>query len=120
MVANKQENEQFTLIESAIVIVATEIDLDQIDAVKTHCFVGVQFFADAQGEVSATPGAGTVTITVQTVNGLPVSEAIPNNVMNAAAPVTLDFAANTVRVNAVPSGVTVATHYRIVVTCNET
>lgn len=114
------ENQTFTLIESEIVPVGDVIDLDKIDAVKAHCFVGAQFFADANGDAPATPGAGTVTIEILSINNDPVFESPPSDVIQAANPTTLDWAANTIRVKATPNGITVATHYRIVVTANET
>ena len=120
MAARVVENKTFTLIESIIVPIGDTIILDKIDAVKPHCFAGVQFFADAQGETQAVPGAGTVTVDVETINSTPIFEAVPSNVIQAATIATISWAANTQRVRAVPLGITVATHYRLVVTCNET
>jgi len=114
------ENKRFTLIKSDIVAVGVTIDLDQIDTKHPHCFAGLQFFADDQGVAPATPGAGTITITIQAINSVPVFESIPSGVIDVMAYATVSWAANTVRVQAVPSGLTVATHYRLVVTCNET
>ncbi|MEE9367032.1 MAG: hypothetical protein V3W44_10120 [Dehalococcoidales bacterium] len=110
----------FTLIKSDIVTVGTTIDLDQIDTTKPHCFAGLQFFADSEGAVEATPGAGTVVITVQLINAVPVFEAITNGIIDVTNYGTVSWAGNTVRVLATPSGLTVATHYRLIVTCNET
>ena len=111
----------FTLTKSDIVAVSVTIDLDGIDSVKPHCFAGLQFFTGVPGSFTlATPGVGTVTITIQTINSVPVFEAIPSGVIDVTSYATVSWAANTVRVKAVPSGLTVATHYRLVVTCNET
>ena len=120
MGARRGTDKTYTHIVSGIVTVATIIDLGNIDATKTHCFVGAQFFADAEGLAQAIPDAGTVTISVETLNTTPVAEAIPDGVIDAIAPCTKSWAANTRRVVATPSGITIATHYRIVVTCNET
>ena len=117
---NVQENRTFTLIESPIVPIDTVIDLESIDAVKPHIFAGIQFFADAQGSAQAIPDAGSVMLTIETVNSSPTLEAPLNNFIDATNIKTADWAANTRRVVATPIGITVATHYRLVVTCNET
>ena len=113
-------NKTFTLIESDIVTIGSVINLGNIDTSKAHCFVGAKFFANADGDVQAIPDAGTITIEVETLNTSPVLEEIPDAIINAAAPCTRSWAANTRRVVATPDGITVASHYRIVVTCNET
>lgn len=118
--ANRVENKTFTLIESEIAAVGDAITLDGIDAVKPHVFAGVQFFADSAGAAAATPGAGTVTLTIETVNTTPVTESPQNSIIDATDIKTCDWAANTQRVIATPAGITVATHYRLIVTCNET
>lgn len=117
--ARRGTNKTFTLIKSDVAPVASVIDLTGIDSSKPHCFVGAQFFADADGLVSATPGAGTIAIDVQTINMAPVFEPVANNIMDMTRLMTLSWAANTQRLRATPTGITVATHYRIVVTCNE-
>lgn len=110
----------YVVLTSAIVTVATTITLDEIEPGKPHCFAGAQFFANAGGTTPATPGAGTIDVTIKTVNTDPVFETIPASVITAAVPTTVSWAANALAVKAVPSGVTTATHWRIVVTCNET
>lgn len=107
----------FELRESSIVAVAATINLPIKDDFA-HNFVGVQFFADAAGLTPVTPGAGTVTITVETINNLSVFEAPPDNVIDATAPVTVTWDANTRQVKAVPTGITTATHYKLVWTGN--
>lgn len=114
------ENKQFTQIVSEIAAVGDVINLESIDAIKPHVFAGVQFFDSADGSNQATPGAGTVVLTIETVNTSPVLESPQNDTIDATAPVTCDWAANTQRVIATPTGITVATHYRLVVSCNET
>lgn len=120
MTGRRGPNRIFSVIESDVTPVASPIVLTGVDTVRPHCFAGVQFFADAQGTIPAVPGAGTVAVTVQTINTAPVSEIIPDNVIDATAPTTLSWAANTQQVTATPTGITVATHYRLVVSCNET
>ena len=120
MSGRRGPDKTFTLIQSGIVAVASTIDLDGIDASKPHCFAGLQFFADAQGSAPAIPGAGTVSIDILTLNTTPVFEDPPGNIINATALGTISWAANTLNVRATPTGITVATHYRLVVTCNET
>ncbi|MEE8113954.1 MAG: hypothetical protein V3T23_06330 [Nitrososphaerales archaeon] len=114
------EHGSYTQVTSDIVTVATTITLDGIDVIKPHCFAGVQFFTDGTGGTPATPGAGTVTITVKTINSTPIFEAVPSNVIDATDIGTVSFASNTTSVRALPAGVTTATHYRMVVTCNLT
>lgn len=118
--AFKNENRDIASIFSAIVPVADTIDLADLFASNPHCFAGVEFFADAQGAAPATPGAGTVTITIGTVNNGPLFEAAPDNVIDATAPTTVTWDGSTKAVRAVPAGVTTATHYRLIVTQHKT
>lgn len=121
MAVTVRENKFFTLIESDITPIATIIDMEQIDTIRPHCFAGIQFFADAEGTTQAIPTVGTVLIEVQTRNIVPVFESIQNGTLDLTQPLsTVSWAANTVRVRATPTGVDVATHYRLVVTCNTT
>lgn len=113
------ENKGLTVIESDVTPVANVITLNGIAAHKRHCFVGAQFFADAQGQTQATPGAGSIAMAFQAVNTEPVFETVPSSPILGATPVTLAWEANTKTVRATPTGITVATHYRIVVTCNQ-
>ena len=114
------ENATFSLLESDITLVNQPISLSGIDAVKPHCFAGIQFFEDPGGIIPAVAEAGTVTITVETVNTTPLLEAVPANVIQASSPTTISWGANTQRVLATPSGIIGPTHYRLIVTCNET
>ena len=118
--ADVVENGPFTLIESTIVSTTTTINLDDIDAVKPHCFAGVQFFDDALGETSASPTAGTVPFLIETVNTTPNLEAAPTASFNTQNLKTITWSGNTKSVQAMPSGITGAAFYRLVVTCNET
>ena len=121
--ANKIENEKFTQIESNITPVGDPIILDSIDANRTHCFAGVQFFSDEAGEIPATPTEGSILIKIQTLNTYPIWEIIPDNNIDAKAPTTIGWDANTRTVKATPDDVVVvdgATHYKLIVTCNGT
>ena len=121
--ASKIINEKFTQIESTITPIGETIILDSIDANRTHCFCGVQFFSDIAGEIPATPEEGFVKIDVQTLNTHPVWEAVPDNIIDGADPSTIGWDANTRTVRAIPdniSSIVGATHYKLVVTCNGT
>lgn len=117
--ARRGRNEGIDVHQSDITPVGDTITLDNLNPVRPHCFAGLQFFADASGETPATPGAGTVQVNVRTINTTPNFEPTPVGTINAAAPETLSWAANTISVRATPTGITTATHYRLVVTCNE-
>lgn len=120
MSGRRGPNRIMKTIQSDVAAIGETITLDGLDVTLPHCFAGVQFFADANGNSPATPGAGTVTIAVRTVNTNPVFEAPPSPTIDATAPTTISWAGNTQAVRATPSGITTATHYRLVVTCNET
>lgn len=106
------------VFESDVEAVADTIILDGLTEEMPHCFIGVQFFSDAGGTTPATPGAGTVAVTVETLNNEPVFEAVPDSPIDATAPTTLSWAANTKRVRLVPTGITTATHWKAVWTGN--
>lgn len=112
-------NNFFTVHKSAIVTVGTEIDLGPVDVGRPHCFAGVQFFADAGGAIPAISTSGTVELQIQTFNNAPWFESPPENIIDAFNPTTISWSANTIRVKATPDSINVATHYRLVVTCNE-
>ena len=119
--AVKNENKTFTRIESEVTSFDEEIVLESIDANRTHCFCGLQFFSDVEGKIPVTPTAGVSLIHVQTVNTFPVWEAIPINAINSAAPTTLNWSANTQTVRAKPHvAIEGAAYYKLIVTCNGT
>ena len=89
-----------------------------VDSTKPHCFVGVQFFDDDQGATPATPSAGTVTISVKTLNSTPVPQSPDPDVIMADAPEDISFDGNADRVKAQPAGIIGASFYKLVVTCN--
>jgi len=113
-------NEILSHFQSAVTPVGNEVTINDLDITKPHCFAGVQFFSDADGTTPATPGAGTVALNIQTFNNAPIFESFEGNVIAGNNPLTMSWAANTLKVKATPSGITVATHYKLVVTCNET
>lgn len=108
----------FELNESDVVTVGTTITIAGIKAILPHNFVGAQFFSDAAGLVPVVPGAGTVAVTVETINSEGVFEAVPDNSIDATVPHTVSWDANTSRVRLVPAGVTTATHWKAVWTGN--
>ncbi len=109
-----------TTVFSEIVTVGTVAILANTDTSKAHCFVGAQFFGSADETDHAVPDAGQIEISVRTLNTMPITETIPDAIIFAEKPCTLGWAGNTQDVIATPSGITVATHYRIVATFNET
>ncbi len=106
-------------VVSDIEVVADTIIIDSLPPGVSHCFLGVQFFADANGAASATPGAGTVDVDVETVNSEGVFESPANNTITGATPTTVPHTGNLLRARATPTGITVATHYQLVWTGNE-
>ncbi len=111
-------NRGYRKVESDVEAVADTIIITGVPPEAVHGFVGVQFFDSAAGDTPATPGAGTVTVTVETVNSEGVFEAAPDNVIDATARHTVTYDANTLRVQLVPAGLTVATHWKAVWTGN--
>lgn len=120
MTGRKGTDKTFTLIKSEVTPVGDVINLGEIDVTKAHCFAGTQFFADAEGKTEASPSTGSILITIQTLNNAPRFENASSHTINAADPSTVSWSANTRRVKATPTLVDIATHYRLVVTCNET
>lgn len=113
----QESTQKFTYIESTVTDVRAVTTVDRVDVDKTQCYIGVQFFSDAAGTIPVTPGAGTVTLTVKTLNSN-VFETFTGNTITAATPTTVPFTGNVKEVLATPSGVTTASYYKVVVTCN--
>ncbi len=85
----------------------------------THIFLGVEFL-DASDAV-VTPGAGTMTISVQTINTLALEavwESPTTATITAATPTTIDWAANTHAIKVAQASVTTATQWRVRITAN--
>ena len=85
---------------------------------RPHVSMGVQF-TDANGS-PVTPGAGTYTVTVETVNLPGVFQPIVNgtSVDATAALTNLSCAANISRIKVVSAGITVAALVNLKVTAN--
>ena len=111
-------NKTYRRMESDVELVADTIILEGVQADAVHNFIGVLFFSDAAGTTPVVPGAGTVDITVETVNNAGTFEAIPDTPLTAATPETLSWNGNTKSVKAIPAGITTATHYKVVWTGN--
>ena len=106
----------FEQIDSAFGLVADTIELtNPVNRNLPHCFIGIQQF-DAGGN-AILAGAGTYAISVRTVNS-EVFEELPQSPIDATAPCTLNFAANVKAVRAVPTGVTTAVTYKLVLSAN--
>lgn len=107
-------------IESDIEVVADTIVIDGLTEEMVHCFLGLQFFEDSAGATPGTPTAGSAVVTVETLNSEPVSEPVPSNTIDATAPTTVSWDANTRSVTIVPTGISggSVTHYRAVWTGN--
>lgn len=110
--ATEQRGQTFVYFHSAPVASTIE-HLTLYD--YTRCFASVDFF-DASS-VRVAPSAGTVTITVKTIN---TNEfiAVMDNVIDATNITVPDWAGNTVAVRATPAGITGATTYQLTVSCN--
>lgn len=117
--ARRGTDKLFSLHESAVTSTGLPITLTDIDVGRPHCFAGVQFFSDAAGTVEATPTAGSLSITIQTLNTLPKFESPPDPNIIAASPTTVNWSANTKVVTITPTGIVGALFYKLVVTCNE-
>lgn len=113
-----QKLENFELHESDVTAVADPVTLEGLPVQLPHLFLGIQFFDDAGGTSQVTPGAGTVAIAAETVVNPGVFEGIGGSPMDATAPTTLSWDSNTKSARATPTGITTATHYKIIVSAN--
>lgn len=120
--ARRGRNEGIDIARSEIVPINTQIELTGLSPVRPHCFAGLQFFEDVSGNTpAATLPTGTVEIFVKTVNNEPNYEPTAAGTIDASAPETINWAGNTIaaRTNTPALSGGTATHYRMVVTCNE-
>jgi hypothetical protein len=97
-------------------LVADTIDMDGLDPSYAHCFLGIQL-VDAGG-LPVLGGAGSVAVTVYTANNNQ-GESPATSVIPATAPITVNWSGNTTRVTVVPTGITTAISYRVVLTANK-
>lgn len=82
-----------------------------------HVFIGLTFTNN--NGVPTTPGAGTYTVTVETLNNPGVFQSITNGSgVSAVDPATLSVAANITRIKVEFTGITGATKFNLVVTAN--
>jgi len=98
---------------------STAGDLGSVDITALpHVFIGV-VFTDNDG-VAATPGAGTFTVTVETLNNPGVFQSIENGttIDATAALTTLSVAANITRVRVALTGITTATLFNVNLSAN--
>ena len=81
------------------------------DQLRTHCFCSIEF-TDSAGN-AATPGAGTYTIAVKTINNPNTAETIPGGatVDATAAQVNLSVASPVLSWVVTTDSITTATHY---------
>lgn len=112
----KSSSKFYTMIVSETTIVANTVELSGLDPSMTHCFLGVQIL-DVNGD-PVLAGAGTFAITIMTANNNQY-ESPPDASIDGTAPDTIDWAANTVQIKVVPTGITVAISYRVVATFNK-
>jgi hypothetical protein len=81
----------------------------------THVFLGVQMF-DVSGD-PIVDSAGTFAITIQTLNTKQY-EAPPTASIDATAPTTISWAANTFKIKVVPSSLSTTVTWKVVATAN--
>lgn len=102
--------------------VASVLEIIGLPPDVNHCFLGIQFFADAAGEHRVIPEAGIGTVTIETVNNEGAHEAIPDNAITASSPTTVSWAANTLSVKVTPTSISGGgvTHWKAIWTGNRT
>ncbi len=105
----------FKHFESDVEVVADTIIIDGLDPKLHHNHIGVQFFSDAAGLVPAVPGAGSINVDLKTLN-TQVFEPAPTTNIPGTGPITLDNDFPAIEYRGVPTGITTATHWKMVVT----
>jgi len=108
-------NLDYAVFQSDIVALAAEASIAGIRSDLSNCFIGIKYFADSEGAAPATPGAGTVQLSTVSISSL--SEDLGSAVDATGNAVTV-AQGNFVSVKGVPTGLTVATHYRITISQN--
>lgn len=109
----QRSNSQHKLYDSTIETVATTItDASLLDDLETH-YIGMRYYADDAGAVTATPGAGTVAIQVldEATNQWTAVTGSPVDATDVTDKVT--HTGNITGVRAIPTGVTTATHMQL-------
>lgn len=92
------------------------IELSDLPCTLPHCFASVRFFDGAHDPVE--PSAGTLELEVQTIGNAPCFELPPDSTIDATAPVTLDWSANTVGIRITPTDLAGVTTWCVVLTFN--
>jgi len=91
---------------------------DRFPIELVHVFVAVKFYDS--GDLPVTPSAGTLAVEVQTAGNQPNWEDPPTTTIDATAPTTLDWSANTYGIRVTPTGLTGVDHWVVVVYFNKT
>lgn len=115
----KPTDRDLRVIDSNVEAVADTIEIATVAPSIPHTFISVKFWTSSAGDTPATPGAGTVTVTVRTINSH-VFEAIPSNVIDATGATTISVNGNVEEIRLVPAGLTTATHWSAHVSQNRT
>lgn len=115
----KPTDRDIRILNSDVEAVADTIELEGVAPSIPHTFIGVKFWTSAAGTTLATPGAGTVTVQVRTINSQ-IFEDIPDNVIDATGATTISVNGNVEEIRLVPAGITTATHWSAHVSQNRT
>ena len=94
------------------------VELANLPSFLTHIFLSVRFY-DAGG-AAVTPTGGTLSVEVQTLGNVPNWEDPPEPTIDATAPTTTDWAANTFGVRVTPTALTGVDHWAAYITMNKT
>ena len=105
-----------TVLGDTVVI---DLSTDRDFGALTHCFLGVRMFdgTDPETDTQIDDSAGTFTVTIETINTTrPESPTV--SVINATAPVTISWNANTHKITVVPALLSDTVVYQVVATAN--
>jgi len=94
------------------------VELTDLPIFLTHVFLSVRFYDGADAAV--TPSAGTLAVEVQTLGNQPNWEDPGSAVIDATAPTTVDWAANTYGIRVTPTGLTGVDHFVVYISLNKT
>lgn len=105
------ESEEVVLGDTVVLDLSTDGDFSAL----THVFLGVQMFNS--GGARIVDSAGTFTITIETLNTR-WPESPPTDVIDATAPTTISWAANTYKITVVPDSLSDTVTYKVVATAD--
>lgn len=91
---------------------------ENLNSAAAHSFLGVQMFDGGGSLVVAS--AGSFLVKVKTTNTQQFELLGAGGVIDATAPTTVDWSANTVAVQVVPTGLAGVTTWRVFITQNRT